>query len=195
LICELEKRKTYSRGVPPGPDQEELPEQRERDAEKSMKDAENGLKCKQAEEILPPMVQEIRANLSIEADYYRKQQASKSKPQKALGFNVMSAEIQRKIVVILGRAKRTGPIGLSGLVWLDSGGESSDEIWPRRDLSAAGRAAAVQQRRRQRRKWAPSAVAAQQGGDGGRTKSRQLKEDLRLPKPTLSQLDSQDILC
>jgi hypothetical protein len=73
LKCELEKRKIYPRGVPPGPSQEELREQRERDAEKSMKDAENRLKCKQAEENLPPMVYEVRANLAIEADYSRKQ--------------------------------------------------------------------------------------------------------------------------
>ena len=36
----LEKRKTYPRGVPPGPSPEQLQEQRVRDAEKARKDAE-----------------------------------------------------------------------------------------------------------------------------------------------------------
>ena len=46
----LEKRKTYPLGVPPGPSPEQLQEQRERDAEKARKDAEDRLKCKQEEE-------------------------------------------------------------------------------------------------------------------------------------------------
>ncbi len=45
LKGDLEKRKTYPRGVPPGPSPEQLQEQRERDAEKARKDTEHRLKC------------------------------------------------------------------------------------------------------------------------------------------------------
>jgi hypothetical protein len=91
----LEKRKTYPRGVPPGSSPEQLQEQRERDAEKARKDAEHVLKCKQAEENSPLMVyiREIKANLAINRDYYRKQRAAAELEQqtrrKALGSIVL----------------------------------------------------------------------------------------------------------
>jgi hypothetical protein len=58
LKGELEKRKIYPRGVPPGPSQEELQEQRERNAEKARKDTEHALKCKLEWEH-HPLVQDI----------------------------------------------------------------------------------------------------------------------------------------
>ena len=110
LKGELEKRKKYPRGVPPGPSPEELREQRERDAEKARNDAEHRLKCKQREENLPLMVyqREVRANLAIDQDYYRKLAAAKSKPPKALGCNVMPPEMQHKIRAAKDRAKAAG---------------------------------------------------------------------------------------
>jgi hypothetical protein len=60
LKGELEKRKKYPRGVPPGPYPEELREQRERDAEKAQKDAEHRLRCKQAKKNRPLMVRQGR---------------------------------------------------------------------------------------------------------------------------------------
>ncbi len=60
-----------------------------RDAEKVRKDAEHCLKCKQQEENTPLMVYqlEVRANLAIDRDYYRKLEAAKeeSKPRGAFG--------------------------------------------------------------------------------------------------------------
>ena len=110
LKGELEKRKKYPRGVPPGPSPEELREQRERDAEKARNDAEHRLKCKQREENLPLMVyqREVRANLAIDQDYYRKLEAAKSKPPKALGCNVIPPEMQHKIRAAKDRAKAAG---------------------------------------------------------------------------------------
>ncbi len=107
----------------------------------------------------------------------------------------------------LGRAKLTGPIGLSGMVWLallDSGGDGRDEIGPRRDLLAAGRAAAAQLgpsisvggsvESGPRRWWRHIRVvtvatgAAVQNPDSSR-------RTCAFQNPRLSQLDSQDILC
>ena len=110
LKGELEKRKTYPRGVPPGPSPEELREQRERDAEKARKDAEHRLKCKQEEENTPLMVyqREVRANLAIDRDYYRKQRAAKITPPEALGRIGLTPEDQHKIRAAMDRAKADG---------------------------------------------------------------------------------------
>ena len=110
LKGELEKRKTYPRGVPPGPSPEELREQRERDAEKARKDAEHRLKCKQEEENTPLMVyqREVRANLAIDRDYYHKQRAAKSTPPEALGRIGLTPEDQHKIRAAMDRAKADG---------------------------------------------------------------------------------------
>ena len=108
---ELEKRKTYPRGVPPGPSPEELREQRERDAEKARKDAEHRLKCKQEAENTPLMryQREVRANLAIDRDYYRKLEAAKPPPPpEAYGRIVLTPEEQRKIRAALDRAKADG---------------------------------------------------------------------------------------
>ena len=99
LKGELEKRKTYPRGVPPGPSPEELREQRERDAEKARKDAEHRLKCKQEAENTPLMLyqRESRAKLAIDRDYYRKLEAAKSPPPpEAYGRIVLTPEEQQK---------------------------------------------------------------------------------------------------
>jgi hypothetical protein len=98
LKGEFEKRKTYPRGVPPGPSPEEHREQRERDTEKAWKDAEHRLKCKQREENTPLMVyqRESRANLAIDRDYYRKLEAAKSPPPQVLGRIVLTPEMQHR---------------------------------------------------------------------------------------------------
>ena len=111
LKGELEKRKTYPRGVPPGPSPEELREQRERDAEKARKDAEHRLKCKQEAENTPLMRynRESRANLAIDRDYYRKLEAAKPPPPpEAYGRIVLTPEEQHKIRAALDRAKADG---------------------------------------------------------------------------------------
>ena len=110
LKGELEKRKKYPRGVPPGPSPEELREQRERDAEKAQKDAKHRLKCKQQEENTPLMVyqRESRANLAIDRDYYRKLEAAKSPPPQVLGRIVLTPEMQHKIRAAMDRAKADG---------------------------------------------------------------------------------------
>ncbi len=110
LKGELEKRKKYPRGVPPGPSPEEVREQRERDAEKAQNDAKHRLRRKQAEENRPLMVHqmEVRANLTIDCDYYRKQEAARSRPPKALGCNYLDPELQCKIRATLDRAKAAG---------------------------------------------------------------------------------------
>ena len=110
LKGELEKRKKYSRGVPPEPFPAELQEQRGRDAKKARNDAEHRLKCKQREGKLPLMVRqrEVRANLAIETHYYRKLEATKSKPPKALGCIVITPELHHNIRAAKDRAKADG---------------------------------------------------------------------------------------
>ncbi len=114
LKGDLEKRKTYPRGVPPGPSPGQLQEQRERDAEKARKDAKHRLKCKQEEENILLMVymREVKANLAIDLDYYRKQRAAAELEQqtrrKALGSNVLPAETNRKIKAAMDQAKAAG---------------------------------------------------------------------------------------
>ena len=113
LKGELEKRKTYPRGVPPGPSPEELREQRERDAEKARKDAEHRLKCKQEAENTPLMryMRESRANIAIDRDYYRKLEAAKlakNPPPQVLGSSVLTPEEQHKIRAAMDRAKADG---------------------------------------------------------------------------------------
>jgi hypothetical protein len=113
LKGELEKRKTYPRGVPPGPSPEELREQRERDAEKARKDAEHRLKCKQEAENTPLMryQRESRANIAIDRDYYRKLEAAKlakNPPPPSLGRIDLTPEDQHKIRAALDRAKADG---------------------------------------------------------------------------------------
>ncbi len=110
---ELEKRKTYPRGVPPGPSSEELPEQRERDAEKARKDAEHRLNRKQREENTPLMVyqREFRAKLAIDPDYFRKQEAAKeeSKPRGAFGGgSQLPSDMLREIRAAKARAEAVG---------------------------------------------------------------------------------------
>jgi hypothetical protein len=107
----LEKRKTYPRGVPPGPSPEQLQEQRVRDAEKARKDAEYRLKCEQEEENSPFMVymREVKANLAIDRDYYRKQRAAaESEQQTRRKADVLPAETNRKIKAAKDRAKAAG---------------------------------------------------------------------------------------
>jgi hypothetical protein len=109
---ELEKRKKFSRGVPPGPSPDELREQRERNAEKIRKDAEHALKCKLAWENQPLMVRqrEVRVQLAIDPDYLRKQEAAKSNlnSRGALGGSKISPETQRKIRAAMARAEAAG---------------------------------------------------------------------------------------
>ena len=111
LKGELEKRKTYPRGVPPGPSPEELREQRERDAEKARKDAEHRLKCKLEAENTPLMRynRESMANIAIDRDYYRKLEAAKPPPPpEAYGRIVLTPEEQLKIRAAMDRAKADG---------------------------------------------------------------------------------------
>ena len=111
LKGDLEKRKTYPRGVPPGPSPEERREQRERDAEKARKDAEHALKCKLAWENHPIMVhmREVRAQLAIDPEYLRKQEAAKSKPQRAFGGgSQLPPEMLRQIKAARARAEAAG---------------------------------------------------------------------------------------
>ena len=109
---DLEKRKRYPRGLPPGPSPEVLWEQRERDAEKARKDAEHALKCKLAWENHPVMVRqrEVWAQLKIDPDWLRKQQqeAEKSWPRGALGCNEIPPEMQRQIKAAMARAEAAG---------------------------------------------------------------------------------------
>ncbi len=110
LKDDLETRKKWPMGKPPGyRSPEELREQREREAEKARKDAEFRLKCKQERENEPLMVymREVRANLAIDRDYYRKQRAAaaQSRPSKTLEI---SEETQRKIKAAKDRAKAAG---------------------------------------------------------------------------------------
>jgi len=109
LKGDLEKRKKYPLGVPAGPSPEELQEQRERDAEKARKDAEHRLKCKQAEENHPLMVymREVRANLAIDPDYFRKLEAAKPK-RPSIYANAITPEMQRKIRAAMDRAEAAG---------------------------------------------------------------------------------------
>ena len=74
LRGEIEKRKQYPLGAPPGPSPEQRRESRERDAAKARRDAEFQLKCKQKEDNHPMMVylKEVQANLAIDRDFYRK---------------------------------------------------------------------------------------------------------------------------
>ncbi len=51
---------------------------------------------------------EVRANLAIDPDYYCKQEAARSRPQKALGYNCLFPDLQRKIVAAMDRAKAAG---------------------------------------------------------------------------------------
>ena len=107
----LEQRKKYPRGVPPGPSPEQLQEQRVRDAEKARKDAEYRLKCEQEEENSPFMVymREVKANLAIDRDYYRKQRAAaESEQQTRRKADVLPAETNRKIKAAKDRAKAAG---------------------------------------------------------------------------------------
>jgi hypothetical protein len=98
----LEKRKTYPRGVPPGPSPEELREQRERDAVKARKHAECAQKSKLEWENHPLMVlqREVSAKLKIDPDFLRKEQAAKQEAAKSKlrsRDNGMSPCMQRKI--------------------------------------------------------------------------------------------------
>jgi hypothetical protein len=56
LKGDIEKRKKYPLGVPPGPSPEYLQEQRKREAEKARKDEEFQRKCEEEEENEPLMV-------------------------------------------------------------------------------------------------------------------------------------------
>ncbi len=114
LKGELEKRKTYPRGVPPRPSPEALRDQRERDAEKTRKDAKHVLKCKLAWENHPLMVLqgEVRAHwqLAIDPEYLLKQEAAKSNlnSRGALGGSEIDLETQHKIRVAMARAEAAG---------------------------------------------------------------------------------------
>ena len=50
----------------------------------------------------------VRANLAIDPHYYRKLEAAKSKPPKALGCSVITPEMQHKIRAAMDRAKAAG---------------------------------------------------------------------------------------
>ena len=109
----LEKRKTYPRGVPPGPSPEELREQRERDAEKARKHAEYAQKSKLEWENHPLMVlqREVSAKLKIDPDFLRKEQAAKQEAAKSKlrsRDNGMSPCMQRKIREAMARAEAAG---------------------------------------------------------------------------------------
>ena len=80
LKGDIEKRKKYPLGVPPGPSPEYLQEQRKREAEKARKDEEFQRKCEEEEENEPLMVclKEVKANLAIDRDYYRKQRQAEA---------------------------------------------------------------------------------------------------------------------
>ena len=109
----LEKRKTYPRGVPPGPSPEELREQRERDAEKARKHAEYAQKSKLEWENHPLMVlqREVSAKLKIDPDFLRKEQAAKQDAAKSKlrsRDNGMSPCMQRKIREAMARAEAAG---------------------------------------------------------------------------------------
>lgn len=72
LKGDLEKRKTYPRGVPPGPSREELREQREREAEKERKDEEFRLKRKREFENQPLQLylKDMKENLARDPQFY-----------------------------------------------------------------------------------------------------------------------------
>jgi hypothetical protein len=82
LTDEIKRRKQYPLGIPPGPSPEQLRERRERDAAKAASDAKFELERQQKEFNSPMMVylREVKANLAIDPDYYRKQrEAARSK--------------------------------------------------------------------------------------------------------------------
>ncbi len=80
LKGDIEKRKKYPLGVPPGPSPEYLQEQRKREAEKARKDAEFQREFEEEEENEPLMIylKEVKANLAIDRDYYRKQRQAEA---------------------------------------------------------------------------------------------------------------------
>ena len=77
LKDDVKLRKTYPRGVPPGPSREELREQSERDAEKKRKDAEFRLKCQQDFEREPMQLflKDVQANIARDPEFYRRKPA------------------------------------------------------------------------------------------------------------------------
>jgi hypothetical protein len=66
LKGDIEKRKKYPLGVPPGPSPEYLQEQRKREAEKARKDEEFQRKCEEEEENEPLLLGPPRGAGSIE---------------------------------------------------------------------------------------------------------------------------------
>ena len=108
LRGEIEQRKKYPLGVPPGPSPEQLRESREREVAKARRDAEFQLKCKQEADNHPMMVylREVKANLAIDRDFYRKQrEAARSKtppPQR------MPEWLEKEVVAAKELAKEAG---------------------------------------------------------------------------------------
>ena len=112
LKGDIEKRKKYPLGVPPGPSPEYLQEQRKREAEKARKDEEFQRKCEEEEENEPLMVylKEVKANLAIDRDYYRKQrQAEAAQDADRRGrANRMPETVTKQIAAARERAKAAG---------------------------------------------------------------------------------------
>ncbi len=80
LKGELEVRKTYPRGVPPGPSPEKPRKQREAEEKKKRKDAEWEEKCKKDFENSPMQLylkpQGCESNLARDPEFYRRRPAT-----------------------------------------------------------------------------------------------------------------------
>jgi hypothetical protein len=112
LKGDIEKRKKYPLGVPPGPSPEYLQEQRKREAEKARKDEEFQRKCEEEEENEPLMVylKEVKANLAIDRDYYRKQRQAEAAQDadRWRRANRMPETVTKQIAAARERAKAAG---------------------------------------------------------------------------------------
>ena len=112
LKGDIEKRKKYPLGVPPGPSPEYLQEQRKREAEKARKDAEFQRDFEEEEENEPLMVylKEVKANLAIDRDYYRKQSQAEAAQDadRWRRANRMPETVTKHIAAARERAKAAG---------------------------------------------------------------------------------------
>ena len=112
LKGEIDRRRKYPMGVPPGPSPEEIQEQRKRDAENARKRAELQLKIKEKKEAEPLKVylREVKANLANDPDYYRKQhriEAAKVEEQQRR-FYVLPEKARKQIAAARELAEAAG---------------------------------------------------------------------------------------
>ena len=112
LKGDVAKRDKYPRGVPPGPSPEYLQELRIREAEKARKDAEFQRKCEEEEENEPFMLfmKEVKANLAIDPNYYRKQRQAEAEKDadRWRRANRMPETVSKQTAAAQERAKAAG---------------------------------------------------------------------------------------